>query len=66
MKARITEIGVLQIERAGEWKTQFCPYHAKFCGDWCPSFDEDASLNKTDLMVCGIPFSVVEDLRGKG
>ena len=44
MKAKIDRNGILKVERAGEMKTQCCPYtpgnYTSYCGDWCPKFDE--------------------------
>lgn len=63
MKARITETGALQVERAGHWKTQKCPptfTHA--CTDECPNFEE-LETNCPHVAACGRPFEVVEDLR---
>ncbi len=44
MKIKINASGCLEIERAGEWKEQSCPYGlavpavTPLCGDWCPLF----------------------------
>lgn len=47
MKAKIDRNGILKVERAGEMKTQCCPYCnttglsiRSYCGDWCPKFEE--------------------------
>lgn len=39
MKIKINKDGHLEIERAGEFKKQVCPYNTQqFCGDQCPLF----------------------------
>jgi hypothetical protein len=49
MKIKISTSGYLEIERAGKFKEQFCPFTStpsqvfdthKSCGDWCPLFGE--------------------------
>lgn len=42
MKIKINSLGNLEIERAGKFKAQVCPFRAldDFCGDWCPLFGE--------------------------
>ncbi len=44
MNAKIDRNGILKVERAGEMKTQCCPYtpgnYTSYCGDWCPKFEE--------------------------
>ena len=45
MKAKIDKYGLLSVERKGEWKSQLCPCtmipgDERFCGDWCPLFEE--------------------------
>jgi hypothetical protein len=44
MKVKISEEGLLYMERAGQMKPQYCPYsqdparNGSMCGDWCPLF----------------------------
>lgn len=47
MDIKITEDGYLALKRAGEWRSQICPYakqndnyYSSRCGDWCPLFEE--------------------------
>ena len=44
MKIKISNKGVLYLDRGGELKPQFCPFDKteSFCGDWCPLFDESS------------------------
>ena len=48
MKAKINKNGFLEIERAGEFKPQGCPFRSTLnfrnCGDWCPLFEEPFSF----------------------
>ena len=46
MNAKINKEGYLEIERAGEMRTQACPMVMKDiqCGDWCPLFGEPYDL----------------------
>jgi hypothetical protein len=56
MKFKITKIGVLEIERAGEWKQQICPYDSDYgdCGDWCPLFDDSHIYTEKDDSALGL------------
>jgi hypothetical protein len=48
LKLKINKGGTLEIERAGQYEQQYCPFqpslpgdeHDVCCGDWCPMFDE--------------------------
>ena len=42
MKIKISEMGVLELERKANFKIQSCPYGSggEYCGDWCPMFGE--------------------------
>ena len=40
MEGKISEKGILYIERAGVMKLQGCPYGGDWCGDGCPLFGE--------------------------
>jgi hypothetical protein len=51
MKGKIDKNGLLQIERAGKLKGQFCPWtdtenNPSSCGDWCPLFHEGNLISK--------------------
>lgn len=67
MKAKIDRNGILKVERAGEMKTQCCPYtpgnYTSYCGDWCPKFAESEPI----VTVCGGPtYQIIADERPKG
>jgi hypothetical protein len=56
MKAKINAEGCLEIERAGKWKKQRCPYRQPTgtgvpCGDWCPLFGEPAQYTIDKVIV---------------
>jgi hypothetical protein len=46
MNIKLGSGGEFYIERAGEYKPQFCPFvpensaSRSYCGDWCPLFGE--------------------------
>ena len=42
MKGKITNNGMLQIERVGKYVPQYCPVESDdgICGHWCPLFSE--------------------------
>lgn len=58
MKAKIDKNGYLELERAGKFKRQYCPFTAyddnpNICGDWCPLFDiRTSSDNATVIYLC--------------
>jgi hypothetical protein len=55
MKIRINKYGHLEIERAGKFKSQHCPFIADItkydsvCGDWCPLFKEPIIYNSISI-----------------
>ncbi len=56
MKIKITDVGALQILRAGEWKAQICPFMGlnESCGDWCPHFQELTDFDGSQMFVYGV------------
>ncbi len=63
MKVKINKEGILEIERNGEFKSQFCPFIMTSigdmvnCGDWCPLFGEPELLGHTiTLEICRTKF----------
>ena len=57
LKGKINQQGLLSIERAGQMKIQYCPYHPAGleCGDWCPKFNEPHQVSgaQTNIAICG-------------
>lgn len=58
---KINKFGNLEIERAGKWTIQHCPFHvSRFfesagtyyrpCGGWCPLFGEPHTQAAEDLL----------------
>jgi len=55
MKGKITQLGKLQIDCAGEMKPQFCQYDkTRLCGDDCVLFGEPRwlAVNDAALKLC--------------
>lgn len=72
MIIRIEENGFLRIERAGNLKSQFCPFtigeeaRVNDCGDWCPLFGEP-NIADESLEICQgrVLKGWILDVRGK-
>ncbi len=46
MKIKINAQGNLEIERAGKFRKQACPFQwDEFCGNWCPLFGEPQPID---------------------
>ena len=70
MNIRITEKGYLEIDRAGTFAPQYCPYSSERCGSFCPLFGEPREWTGGEdgmaLGLCqGTLIGHIEDLRGK-
>lgn len=55
MKARISDLGMLYIERvAGKFRAQCCPFieSPSLCGDWCPLFFEAGEAEHYVMLGC--------------
>ena len=76
MKIKISRNGNLEIERAGEWKEQYCPHcpripEERLCGDYCPLFGEPKYRTglgeQTTLEICDgkVLVGYIQDERGK-
>ena len=73
----IDNVGMLAIERGGEMKSQWCPFHNEGeeptleCGDWCPLFGEPvlpfSGEATVELDICKktLPFDEFTDEREK-
>lgn len=48
LNGMITKNGLLQINRGGTMRQQYCPYHPAGleCGDWCPLFHEPYTMKE--------------------
>jgi hypothetical protein len=57
MNGKIDKSGHLEINRASDWRMQYCPFDdCTPCGDWCPHFGEPDILysEKYELLIsCG-------------
>lgn len=61
MKIKISDKGLLYLERAGSMKLQLCPFSPTDgpCGDWCPLFNEESLPGKSPAFeLCRAFYSV--------